>query len=156
MTLYVATPTSLFRFRFDLLADGETVGGVEHRLWGRAGWLAVGGVESEIRRTGPRAYEVVPEVSIGHVAARPLGVFAGSHDIVWKDGSIKTGRLGLGYGLRIMRDGAEAGTVRLRNLFTRTMVVDVPSDTPVEAVALLVYLIVRLRRRAIPASGGAA
>jgi len=89
------------------------------------------------------------------VTAEPAGTFRTSYSVDWPGGSILAERIGLGYGVRLVRDGQEVGRIRPRNPFVRSLVAIVADDLPIEVVGMVIYLVMRMRRRAAVASGGA-
>ena len=66
---YDARPRSLFNFAFDLVAEGDTVGLVQHKLFGRKGFVRIGDQEYEIARVGPVAWELRPAGREGMLAS---------------------------------------------------------------------------------------
>ncbi len=149
----IARPTSLFKFRFELMRDGEVIGDLEHRLWGRPGLLRVAQNSYTVEHAGSRAWRL--DGGPMTVSAEPTGPLRYSYRLDWSGGSLMAGRRGLGYGMRFFQGSEEIGRMGLRNLFTRTLVADVPDTIPIEVVALAMYLAIRMRRRAIAGSGGA-
>lgn len=149
----VARPTSPFRFRFALAVDGEPAGELTHVLWGRPGRLRVGEHDYTIERAGSRRWRL--SGGPAQVSAEPTGPLRYSYRLDWAGGSLVAARRGLGYGMRFFEAGEEVGRMGLRNLFTRTLVADIPDHVPVEVMGLAMYLAIRMRRRAIAASGGA-
>ncbi len=154
---YVADPRSLFNFAFDLVRGGLTVGFVQHRLFGRKGVVEVDGVEYEILRTGPVAFALgqvgVPGAVVS--AERP-GLLRSRYRISWDSHEVELVRSALGFRMNLLRGGEEVGSMRLANLFSRRVILDVPDDLPVVVVAFLVWLMIRMRRAAASsaAAGG--
>lgn len=145
-------PDSPFRFRFSLLSADQSVGMVEHRLWGRPGRLDVGAESYSIERAGPRRWCL--EGGPRPVTATPTGPLRGAYRLEWAGDSVEVGRRALGYGMRILDGEREIGRIRVRNLFVRTLMVDVDDGVPIEAIGLALYLTIRMRRRGVPGSGG--
>lgn len=154
---YDARPQSLFTFAFDLVVGDRILGVVQHRLFGRRGVATVGDVEYEIVRTGPVAWALSQTGIPGAVvsAERP-GLLRTRYRLTWDGGEVDLVRSGLGYRFALHRDGVEVGGVKLANLFSRRLIVDAPEDMPVSAVAMLVWLVVRMRRAAASAAAAGA
>lgn len=152
---YTAEPQSLFTFAFDLVSGGLTVGFVQHRLFGRKGVIEVDGVGYEVFRTGPAAFALAQNGVPGAVvsAERP-GLLRSRYHLAWDGGGLDLVRSGFGFRMRLVRGGAEVGSVRIANFFNRRLLVDVPDDLPVVVVAFVVWLVVRMRRAAAASAAG--
>jgi hypothetical protein len=150
---YLAEPKSLFNFAFDLVRGGLTVGRVQHRLFGRKGVIEVDGIEYEVYRTGPVAFALAQVGVPGAVvsAERP-GLLRSRYRITWNGEVFDLVRSGLGFRMRLMRGSEEIGWIRVANLFSRRLLLDVPEELPVTVVAFLVWLMVRMRRAAASAA----
>ncbi len=154
--IYVADPQSLFTFAFDLVRGGLTVGLVQHRLFGRKGVVRVDGIEYEVLRTGPVAFALaqvgVPGMLVS--AERP-GLLRSRYRVSWDSQEVELVRSALGFRMNLVRAGEEVGTMRLANLFSRRVIIDVPEDLPVRVVAFLVWLMIRMRRAAASSAAAA-
>ncbi len=152
---YIADAQSLFNFAFDLKRGDRIVAVVQHRLFGRKGVVTVDGVEYEVVRTGPVAWDLVQVGVPGAVVSveRPT-MLRTRYRLSWNGMSIDVQRSGLGYRMRLFRGDQEVGSCRLANFFSRRLLFEVPDDMPVTAVALLTWIVVRMRRAAAASAAG--
>lgn len=152
---YIADARSLFNFAFDLKRGETIVALVQHRLFGRKGVVEIDGIDYEVIRTGPVAWALVQVGVPGVVASveRPT-MMRTRYRLSWNGSSVDVQRSGLGYRMRLFRGDQEVGVCRLANFFSRRLLLDVPDDMPVTAVALLTWIIVRMRRAAAATAAG--
>ena len=154
---YDARPRSLFNFSFDLNADGDTVGLTQHKLFGRKGFVQIGGQEYEIVRVGPVAWELRLVGREGTVASshRP-GMMRTRLQVDWDGETLELSRSGMGYRFKLLRNGDQVGEIHLANLFSRRLVLNLPDDIPQPVVGFIVWLVVRMRRAAATAAAAGA
>lgn len=157
MATHRARPRSLFSFAFDILDGDRPVAHVRHRLFRRLGDVVVGDTDYEVVRIGPASWAMEQRGVPGEVVtARRPTLFRTRYELQWPGGSATLVRSGLGYRMSLLDAGNKVGSIRLRNLFARTLIVDTPETMPLTAVALLVWITIRMRRAAAAAAGGGA
>lgn len=149
----VARPLSPFTFEFGVERDGTRVARFRHRALRPGGRIWVGDVEYTVARAGFGSWAAEQAGVPGAVVQiRRLGGMQRTYETTWDGGSVQMIRGWFGLGTTLLRAGEEVGRVRLRSLFTRTLVADIPDDVPPPAAALILWLIVRQRRRAAAAA----
>ena len=145
---------SLFTFEFDLLIDGEEVGSFRHKVWRRSS-AVIHSVPHDIIRQRYSKWDLIPEgggLPAASVARGPKG----RYDISSPNGTIALIRSFLGFKWELASLEGLAGSVRLNNLFSRSLTAEVSDDLPVESALLLMWTVVMLRRKAAAAAGGGA
>ncbi len=154
---YDARPRSLFNFAFDLEADGGVVGMVQHKLFGRKGFVQIGDWQYEIARVGPIAWELRQVGVPGAVASshRP-GMMRTRLQVDWTGRTVELSRSGMGYRFKLLENGEQIGGMHLANLFSRRLILDIPEDIPQPVVGFMVWLVVRMRRAAATAAAAGA
>lgn len=156
MTVY-ARPLSLFTFEFEVADARGAFGGFRHRALRPGGEAEVEGIAYVISRQRLSRW-ILEQVGVpGEVAhIEKVGRLKNRFVVGWSGGEVQLTRAGWGYRMRMYRDGREVGWVRLRNLFSRALVAEFPADMPKAVQAMVLWMVVRLRRQAAAAAGGGA
>ncbi len=152
--IIAANPVSLFTFRFEVLLDQALVGSFRHRA-GRTSTAIIGDSACLISRSSFNRWDLIPETG-GRALATVEKAPKGRYDISWPGGKIALIRSFLGFRWEIVDLSGLVGAVRLNNLFSRSLRAETKMDIPAGAAVLLMWTIVKLRRRTVTAAAGGA
>lgn len=153
MAKFVARPVSPLSFRFDISQEGVLRGWVLHRMFRLNGDAEIDGVAMIIERVAMLTWTIgdgSTELARGQRSG-PLGV---SWDLTWPGGEVQVRTPLYAFKTDMLLGGEPVGSIRAKNLLSRTLVIDASELIPLPALVLAIWVSIRRRRQAAGAASG--
>ena len=153
MAQLLARPVSPLSFRFELSQEGSLHGWVRDRLFRPGGDAEIDGVALVIQRVATLTWTIGDES--GELARmQRSGRLGLSWDLSWPGGEVQVKTQLFAFKTDLLLGGEPVGSIRAKNLLSRTLVIDASELIPLPALVLAIWVTIRRRRQASGAAAG--
>ena len=153
MAKFEARPVRPLSFRFDISQDGSLQGWVRHRMFRANGDAEIDGVAMVIERVSLLTWTIgVGSTELARV--QRSGHLDPSWDLSWPGGEVQVKAPLFSFKTVLLLGGEPVGSIRAKNLLSRTLVIDASEVIPLPALVLAIWVTIRRRRQAAGAAAG--